>query len=114
MTDQRVFIRGNPENRGDLVPKRFPLVLASARQPAITSGSGRKELADWLADPANPLDGPRDGQPDLAMAFRRRNRAHPEQFRKGRRTADPSRVARLPGGFVYRARLVDQSRCTGF
>jgi hypothetical protein len=55
VTEQRVFIRGNPENRGDLVPKRFPLVLASNRQPPITSGSGRRELADWLADPANPL-----------------------------------------------------------
>ena len=55
ITEQRVFIRGNPENRGDLVPKRFPLVLASNRQPPITSGSGRRELADWLADPANPL-----------------------------------------------------------
>ena len=55
ITEQRVFIRGNPENRGDPVPKRFPLVLVSDRQPSITQGSGRKELADWLADPSNPL-----------------------------------------------------------
>ena len=55
VTEQRVFIRGNPENRGDVVPKRFPLILASDRQPPITSGSGRKELANWLTDPANPL-----------------------------------------------------------
>ena len=38
-----------------MVPKRFPLVLVSDRQPSITRGSGRKELADWLAAPANPL-----------------------------------------------------------
>ena len=55
VAEQRVFIRGNPENRGDVVPKRFPLVLASDRQPPIAAGSGRKELADWLAEPANPL-----------------------------------------------------------
>ena len=55
ITDQKVFIRGNPENRGDSVPKRFPLVLTHNARPAITSGSGRKELAEWLADPANPL-----------------------------------------------------------
>jgi hypothetical protein len=55
ITEQRVFIRGNPENQGELVSKRFPLVLAGDRQPSITSGSGRSELANWLADPANPL-----------------------------------------------------------
>ena len=55
ITEQRVFIRGNPENQGELVSKGFPLVLASDRQPSITSGSGRRELANWLADPANPL-----------------------------------------------------------
>ncbi|MBM3757752.1 MAG: DUF1553 domain-containing protein [Acidobacteria bacterium] len=53
--DQHVFVRGNPEAKGDLVPKRFPVVLAGDRQPAITSISGRKELADWMADPSNPL-----------------------------------------------------------
>jgi hypothetical protein len=53
--EQKVFIRGNPENLGDLAPKRFPLVLASDRQPSIVRGSGRKELAEWLADAANPL-----------------------------------------------------------
>ncbi len=53
--EQKVFIRGNPENQGDLVPKRFPVVLAGASQPAITTGSGRRELATWITDPANPL-----------------------------------------------------------
>jgi hypothetical protein len=55
ITEQRVFVRGNPENRGDLVTKRFPVVLSSSHEPAITQGSGRRELADWLANPANPL-----------------------------------------------------------
>lgn len=55
VTEQRVFIRGNPENPGDPVTKRFPLILASDRQQPITNGSGRKELANWLADPVNPL-----------------------------------------------------------
>jgi hypothetical protein len=55
ITEQRVFIRGNPENQGELVPKGFPRVLTGDRQPSITIGSGRRELANWLADPANPL-----------------------------------------------------------
>jgi hypothetical protein len=53
--DQPVFIRGNPEAKGEIVPKRFPLILAGDRQPAISHGSGRLELAHWLAEPRNPL-----------------------------------------------------------
>jgi len=53
--DQRVFLRGNPEAKGDPVEKRFPTVLAGKHAAAITTGSGRREMAEWLADPANPL-----------------------------------------------------------
>ncbi len=53
--DQKIFIRGNPENQGEEAPKRFPLILARNGQPPITKGSGRRELADWLADTVNPL-----------------------------------------------------------
>ncbi len=53
--EQHVFLRGNPASHGDLVAKRFPAVLAGNAQPAIEKGSGRKELAEWLANPANPL-----------------------------------------------------------
>ena len=53
--EQRVFIRGNPEAKGEPVPKRFPLALAGTGQPPIASGSGRRELADWIAAPQNPL-----------------------------------------------------------
>jgi hypothetical protein len=52
---QRVFIRGNWENPGDEVTKAIPAVLAGDEQPEFGSGSGRLELARWLADPANPL-----------------------------------------------------------
>ena len=53
--EQRVFVRGNHANPGEPVPKRFPLILAGAEQPPIEHGSGRRELADWLASPDNPL-----------------------------------------------------------
>jgi cytochrome c553 len=53
--EQHVFLRGNPEAHGEVVPKRFPVVLAGTEQAPVRSGSGRRELAEWLADPANPL-----------------------------------------------------------
>jgi hypothetical protein len=53
--EQRIFIRGQLANQGEAVPKRFPLVLAGENQAPIAKGSGRRELAEWLASPANPL-----------------------------------------------------------
>jgi hypothetical protein len=53
--DVRVHVRGRYDRLGKPVPRRFPVILAGEDQPPITSGSGRKELADWIASPANPL-----------------------------------------------------------
>jgi len=53
--EQHVFLRGNPQSHGELVAKRFPVVLAGERQAPVRTVSGRKELADWLAGGANPL-----------------------------------------------------------
>jgi mono/diheme cytochrome c family protein len=50
-----VFIRGNPNNRGDAVPRRFPLILASVDSKPFTQGSGRLELAQDIASKDNPL-----------------------------------------------------------
>jgi len=52
---QRVLVRGNPRSPGQEVPKRFPRALAADPQPPITQGSGRLELARWLASPNHPL-----------------------------------------------------------
>jgi hypothetical protein len=53
--DAAIHIRGRYDRLGDVVPRRFPLVLAGAHQPPITQGSGRLELARWIASPQNPL-----------------------------------------------------------
>ena len=43
------------KQRGDTVPRGF-LRVAMQEQPAIPKGeSGRRELADWIASPQNPL-----------------------------------------------------------
>ena len=53
--DVRVHIRGSYARLGELVPRHVPTILAGERQKAITQGSGRLELARWLASPDNPL-----------------------------------------------------------
>jgi uncharacterized protein DUF1553/uncharacterized protein DUF1549/concanavalin A-like lectin/glucanase superfamily protein len=53
--DANVFVRGNHKQLGKIVPRGFPRVLAGERQERITSGSGRLQLADWIARDDNPL-----------------------------------------------------------
>jgi hypothetical protein len=53
--DLRIHIRGSHETLGASVP-RGSLQVASWGEPlAIREGSGRRELAEWLADARNPL-----------------------------------------------------------
>ena len=53
--DMRITIRGNPRALGDLVPRGF-LSVVSESAPDVPEGeSGRRELADWITDRANPL-----------------------------------------------------------
>ena len=53
--DVKVHIRGRYDRLGDPVPRHFPVVLAGEQQPSITQGSGRLDLARWLARRDNPL-----------------------------------------------------------
>jgi hypothetical protein len=50
-----VFIRGEAENRGPVVPRRFLSVLAGPNRAPFTNGSGRLELAHAIVSPNNPL-----------------------------------------------------------
>lgn len=54
--DCPLYIRGEVDNIGPTVPRGFLTVLTPGSKPAISSQqSGRRELADWLTDKANPL-----------------------------------------------------------
>ncbi|MCW3094845.1 MAG: hypothetical protein JWL77_463 [Chthonomonadaceae bacterium] len=53
--DPYVFIRGNPGNHGDNVPRRFLQILSGQDRKPFTQGSGRLELAEDIASPTNPL-----------------------------------------------------------
>jgi cytochrome c553 len=51
----RVLVRGEIDRPGDTVPRGFVKVLTGEKAPAIAEGSGRLELAAWIASPDNPL-----------------------------------------------------------
>jgi len=53
--DDRVHIRGRHQTLGDVVPRRFLEAVAGAAQPAVKSGSGRRELAERMVAASNPL-----------------------------------------------------------
>jgi hypothetical protein len=51
----RVFLRGNPNNLGDPVPRQFLAVLSGDRRKPFAHGSGRLDLARAIIDRDNPL-----------------------------------------------------------
>jgi hypothetical protein len=54
--DLPLYVRGNPHQPGELVPRQFPVVLTGGRPVSLTrSGSGRLELAEWLSRRDHPL-----------------------------------------------------------
>jgi hypothetical protein len=53
-SDTRVLTRGEVSQPGETVKRGFPQVLVS-KQPNIRQGSGRRELADFIASADNPL-----------------------------------------------------------
>ncbi len=54
--DMRLTLRGNPYALGDTMPRGLVRVAMWAPQPKIPTGqSGRRELAEWIADARHPL-----------------------------------------------------------
>lgn len=53
--DMHVALRGNLLKRGELAPRRFLRIVAGAERAHFKDGSGRKQLAEAVVDPANPL-----------------------------------------------------------
>ncbi len=54
LVEPRIFLRGNPNNKGKAVPRRFLASLGGEARP-FTGGSGRLELARAIASKDNPL-----------------------------------------------------------
>jgi hypothetical protein len=53
--DARMQYKGDPKKLGETVPRGFLTVLGGEKLPEGEKGSGRKELAEWITDPKNPL-----------------------------------------------------------
>jgi hypothetical protein len=53
--DARIHVRGSYSRLGERVARRVPRVLAGPNPPSITAGSGRLELARWIASADHPL-----------------------------------------------------------
>ncbi len=51
----RIFLRGDPKNKGAEVPRQFLQALAGPQRQPFTHGSGRLELARAIANSDNPL-----------------------------------------------------------
>lgn len=55
VADMKIFVRGNPANQKGIAPRRFLTILATEKNEPYKVGSGRKELAQEIASPTNPL-----------------------------------------------------------
>ncbi|MGI8964655.1 MAG: DUF1553 domain-containing protein, partial [Limisphaerales bacterium] len=53
--DVKIHVRGRYDRLGEIVPRKFPRILAGDEQKPITEGSGRLQLAKWLTSGENPL-----------------------------------------------------------
>lgn len=53
--DMPVAIRGDLRKPGEPAPRRFLQIIAGENAPLFKEGSGRRQLADAVADPANAL-----------------------------------------------------------
>jgi len=55
LCEPRIFVRGNPGQLGESVPRQFLTILAGPKQTPFAHGSGRLDLAQAITAPGNPL-----------------------------------------------------------
>lgn len=55
VADLNLFVRGNVDRKGPMVPRHFLSILSAGTPAPFKEGSGRRELAAAIADKSNPL-----------------------------------------------------------
>lgn len=53
--DTAIQFKGEPTKQGDIVRRRFPVVLGGGDLPLDCNESGRRELAEWIVSDQNPI-----------------------------------------------------------
>ena len=107
-SDLAIYKRGNPSNRGEIVPRRFVEVLSPAPPRRFEQGSGRRELADALFTEAQALTARVIVNRVWAHHFGVGLVAHDQRLRPARRAAVASGAARRPRRAIRPQRLVAQ------
>ena len=100
--DMQVNIRGNVHNLGETVPRGFLQVACVGAMPVVSADqSGRVELAEWVADPANPLPARVYVNRVWHWLFGRGIVATPDNFgAMGERPTHPELLDYLAGRFI--------------
>ena len=99
--DLAVMIRGDVDNRGNVVPRGFLQVMYPGPRRSFSNGSGRLELAQAITDPANPLTARVMVNRIWQQYFGRGLVATPSNFgRLGERPSHPELLDDLAVGFM--------------
>ncbi len=106
--EPRVFLRGNPNNLGERVPRRFLAVLSGPDREPFHDGGGRLELARAIAARDNPLTARALVNRVWMQHFGTPLVATPGDFGLRSEPPDAPRAARPPGRALHGRRLVDQ------
>ena len=107
--DARPAARQPERARATRSSRACPEVLGGGSPTFVSGPRQARALADWLTDRAEPADGPGDGQPDLAVSLRPRDRADAQRLRRAGRAGHAPRAARLAGRRAHGRRLAAQA-----
>ncbi len=98
--DGRVYVRGELDQPGERVKRGIPQVMTT-KQPVIGKGSGRLELANWIASADNPLTARIMANRVWLHLFGRGLVATPDNFgASGQRPDHPALLDHLAVSFV--------------
>ena len=109
MTPPRVFGRGNPANPGPQVPRQFLALLEGDTRKPFADGSGRREMAEAIARPDNPLTARVFVNRVWGWHFGAGARHHAERFRDPLHRPEPSRAVGLACGLLHQRGMVAQA-----
>jgi hypothetical protein len=104
--DATIQFKGDPAKPGPVVRRRFLTVLGGNELPEGTTTSGRRELAEWIVSPTNPLTARVMVNRIWLHHFGKGLVPTPNDFGKQGKAANPPRTARLARHSLHRVRLV--------